>query len=186
MWGALSDERKGLSFTTATGPRQRSHYRIRVPWDWRPYFTVSDSRLPLCRLLRLAGLRWRYSTPPPHGIASGMDKLRTYNTLAYRTIAKRWLCKMRPLLGNPRKNRRTGLCNPLLGKGSVNTFPRKQTTKQHKWCFLCRSCRDVINGRVWSNKLVCQQFSWEKWCEAAGRWVGEFSCQLKVILWKDD
>jgi hypothetical protein len=22
---------------------------------------------PLCRLLRLAGSRWRYSTPPPHG-----------------------------------------------------------------------------------------------------------------------
>jgi hypothetical protein len=25
---------------------------------------------PLCRLLRLAGLRWRYSTPPPHGISN--------------------------------------------------------------------------------------------------------------------
>jgi hypothetical protein len=45
MWGALSDERTGLSFTTASGPRQRSH-RIRVPWDTRPYFTASDSRLP--------------------------------------------------------------------------------------------------------------------------------------------
>jgi hypothetical protein len=22
---------------------------------------------PFCRLLRLTGLRWRYSTPPPHG-----------------------------------------------------------------------------------------------------------------------
>jgi hypothetical protein len=31
-----------------------------------PYFTVSDWRLPFCRLLRLSGLRWRYSTPPPH------------------------------------------------------------------------------------------------------------------------
>jgi hypothetical protein len=25
MWGVLSDERTGLSFTTAAGPRQRSH-----------------------------------------------------------------------------------------------------------------------------------------------------------------
>jgi hypothetical protein len=25
MWGAVSDERTGLSFTIATGPRQRSH-----------------------------------------------------------------------------------------------------------------------------------------------------------------
>jgi hypothetical protein len=39
MWSALSDERMGLSFTTAAGPRQRSHSRFR-------YFTVSDSRLP--------------------------------------------------------------------------------------------------------------------------------------------
>jgi hypothetical protein len=44
--GALSDERMGLSFTIAAGLRQRSHSRIRVPWDSRPYFTVSDSRLP--------------------------------------------------------------------------------------------------------------------------------------------
>jgi hypothetical protein len=41
MWGALSDERTGLSFTIATGPRQRSHSRVQVP-----HFTVSNSRLP--------------------------------------------------------------------------------------------------------------------------------------------
>jgi hypothetical protein len=46
MWGALSDERTGLSFTIASGARQRSHSRVRVPWDSRPCFTVSDSRLP--------------------------------------------------------------------------------------------------------------------------------------------
>jgi hypothetical protein len=54
MWGALSDERTGLSFTIAVGLRQRSHSRVRD--------------FPFCRLLRLAGLRWRYSTAPPHGI----------------------------------------------------------------------------------------------------------------------
>jgi hypothetical protein len=31
MWGALSDERMGLSFRITTGPRQRSHSRVRVP-----------------------------------------------------------------------------------------------------------------------------------------------------------
>jgi hypothetical protein len=46
MWGALSDERTGLSFTIAAGPCQSSLSRVRVPWDSRPYFTVSDSRLP--------------------------------------------------------------------------------------------------------------------------------------------
>jgi hypothetical protein len=45
MWGVLSDETTGLSFTFSAGPRQRSHSRVRVPWcSWR-YFTVSDSRL---------------------------------------------------------------------------------------------------------------------------------------------
>jgi hypothetical protein len=33
----------GLSFTIAAGPRQRSHSRVRVPWDSRPYFTVETS-----------------------------------------------------------------------------------------------------------------------------------------------
>jgi hypothetical protein len=46
IWGALSDEKTGLSFTMAAGPRQRSHSRVRVPWDLWPYFTVSDWRLP--------------------------------------------------------------------------------------------------------------------------------------------
>jgi hypothetical protein len=45
MWGALSNERTGLSLTIAAGPRQTSHSGVRVPWDSRPYFTVSDSRL---------------------------------------------------------------------------------------------------------------------------------------------
>jgi hypothetical protein len=46
LWGALSDERSGLSFGCAAGPCQRSLSRVRVPWDLRPYFTVSDLRLP--------------------------------------------------------------------------------------------------------------------------------------------
>jgi hypothetical protein len=35
MWGTLSDERTGLSFTIAGGPRRRSHSRVRVPWNSR-------------------------------------------------------------------------------------------------------------------------------------------------------
>jgi hypothetical protein len=84
----------GLSFTIAAGPRKRSHSHVRVPRDSLVHFTVSDSRLPqpggpgpriyipqeqggpvippgnafpFRLLLRLAGLQWRYSTPPPHG-----------------------------------------------------------------------------------------------------------------------
>jgi hypothetical protein len=46
LWGALSDDRAGLSFTIGAGPRQRNHSRVPVPRDPRPYFSVSDSRLP--------------------------------------------------------------------------------------------------------------------------------------------
>jgi hypothetical protein len=35
MWDALSDERTGLSFAISAGPRNRSHSRVRVPWDSR-------------------------------------------------------------------------------------------------------------------------------------------------------
>jgi hypothetical protein len=45
MWGAVSDKRTGLSFTTAAGLREHSHSQVRVPRDSRPRFTASDSRL---------------------------------------------------------------------------------------------------------------------------------------------
>jgi hypothetical protein len=41
IWGVLSDERTGLSFTIAAVSRQHSHSRVRVPWDSRPYFTLN-------------------------------------------------------------------------------------------------------------------------------------------------
>jgi hypothetical protein len=44
--GAVPDERTGLSFTAAAGARQRNNSRVRVPWDSRPYFTISESRIP--------------------------------------------------------------------------------------------------------------------------------------------
>jgi hypothetical protein len=48
------------------------------------------------------------------------------NIVAHRPVAKQWLCKQRPLLGNDRNahariNRTKGLCNPFLNIGSVNT-----------------------------------------------------------------
>jgi hypothetical protein len=46
--------------------------------------------------------------------------------MAYGSVTKQWLCRQRPLLGNVRnyhasKNRKTGLWNPFLSNGSVNT-----------------------------------------------------------------
>jgi hypothetical protein len=52
LWGALSDERTGLSFIYGT----RDHILLSQILDF-----------PFRRLLRLAGSRWRYSIPPPHG-----------------------------------------------------------------------------------------------------------------------
>jgi hypothetical protein len=46
MWSALSDEKTSLSFVYAAGPSQRSLSQARVLWDSRPYFTVSDLKLP--------------------------------------------------------------------------------------------------------------------------------------------
>jgi hypothetical protein len=43
--GRSSDQRTGLLFTIAAGACERSHSGFRVPWDSRPYFTVSDSRI---------------------------------------------------------------------------------------------------------------------------------------------
>jgi hypothetical protein len=70
MWGALSDERTDLSFTVASCPRQCSHFRVRVSESWDSYhILLSQTRdFPFRRLLQLAGLRWRYSNPPPHGL----------------------------------------------------------------------------------------------------------------------
>jgi hypothetical protein len=46
LWAALSDERMGLSFVYATGPRECSPSWVWDPLISRPYFTVSDLRLP--------------------------------------------------------------------------------------------------------------------------------------------
>jgi hypothetical protein len=84
----------GSLFTTASGPHQHRNSQIRVPRNSWPYFFVSASRLlqpggpglrvyipqeqggpvitpgtgiPFRRLLRLAGLQWKYSTSPSLG-----------------------------------------------------------------------------------------------------------------------
>jgi hypothetical protein len=61
------DERMGLKFThtCATEPCQWCHSRVLVLQYSRPYLTVSfDTEFLFCRLLRLTGLRWKYSNRP--------------------------------------------------------------------------------------------------------------------------
>jgi hypothetical protein len=76
MWSALSDERTGLSFTIAAGPCQSSHFRVRVPWD---------SRLPFSSPPTTRRVRWRYSTPPPHGVLTFDLRLYYLHSLEVNT-----------------------------------------------------------------------------------------------------
>jgi hypothetical protein len=65
-WGALSHERTCLSFTIADGLLKR--ILVSESRGTRGHNLLSQIReLPFRRLLRLAGLRWRYPTPLPHG-----------------------------------------------------------------------------------------------------------------------
>jgi hypothetical protein len=41
--------------------------RIYIPQEQGGPVILPSTGFPLCRLLRLAGMRWRYSNPPPHG-----------------------------------------------------------------------------------------------------------------------
>jgi hypothetical protein len=47
LWDVLSEEWMGLCIVYAAGSYQRSLSRVQVLSDSRPYFTVSDLRLPL-------------------------------------------------------------------------------------------------------------------------------------------
>jgi hypothetical protein len=68
MWGALSDE--GLSFTIAVFLTSAVTLRS-VSCGTRDHIILSQIwNFPFCRLIRLVGLRWRYSTQLPHGINS--------------------------------------------------------------------------------------------------------------------
>jgi hypothetical protein len=67
IWSALSDERTGLSFIIAAGPCQRSHFRVRVPYNSGHILLSQIRDFPFRRLLRFAESRWRYSTTIPHG-----------------------------------------------------------------------------------------------------------------------
>jgi hypothetical protein len=51
----------------------RDHILLSQIWDF-----------PFCRLLRLAGLRWRYSTPPPNGIVACIHESTAFYITARR------------------------------------------------------------------------------------------------------
>jgi hypothetical protein len=67
IWGVLSDERTGLSFAPVAGLASADNLGPEF-LGTRDHILLSQIRdFPFHRLLRLAGSRRRYSTPPPHG-----------------------------------------------------------------------------------------------------------------------
>jgi hypothetical protein len=85
LWGALSDERTGLSFVYASGVFLGSE-----SLGTRDHILLSEFRdFHFRRLLRLAGLRWRYSNPLRYSVTSlysrGTD--HTENTSSVRRVA---------------------------------------------------------------------------------------------------
>jgi hypothetical protein len=46
MWNTLSEKRTDLLFAIAAGPGQHRHFWSQLPQYSRPYFTVSDLKLP--------------------------------------------------------------------------------------------------------------------------------------------
>jgi hypothetical protein len=67
LWGALSDERTGLTFVYVAGLASAVFLRSES-FGTRDHILLSQiTDFPFRRLLRLAGSRWRYSTPPPYG-----------------------------------------------------------------------------------------------------------------------
>jgi hypothetical protein len=91
MWGVLPDERTGLSFTIAADPRQHSHSQVRVQWDSRSYFTLSDSRLP-------------FSSPPTTRRVT-VEVFEPAATRDSRLIQPVWIRVIEPWVGFNRKHR---------------------------------------------------------------------------------
>jgi hypothetical protein len=82
--------------------------------------------------------------------------------VAYRTVAKQWLCKQQPLLGNERNihtrnNKTAGLSNPFLSNGSVNTPTTIEVLLETVF-----SIRSLESGYK-------EEFSWESAVES--KWV---------------
>jgi hypothetical protein len=67
MWATFSEERAGLLFTIPPGPCQTFTFGSDCHGTCEHILLSQVRDFPFCRLLRLPGLWWRYSTPPPHG-----------------------------------------------------------------------------------------------------------------------
>jgi hypothetical protein len=98
-----------LRFETSPGWRAKSPYLY--PPGQRGPVIPPGTGFPFRRLLRLAGIRWRYSNPPPHGILFSI-KLKVRVTLA--PINPSWRQVLDPGSYLGRKNTTTWLRFPFV------------------------------------------------------------------------
>jgi hypothetical protein len=80
IWGALSVEKAGLSFTMPAGPRQRSHSQVRVPRDSCQFYCLRFETPPTWRArssyLYPPGTGWPSYTPRHWVLFSSPPKTR--------------------------------------------------------------------------------------------------------------
>jgi hypothetical protein len=144
LWGALSEERTGLSFIYTAGPCQRNLSLVRVPWDLRPYFTTCIQRMNLTRSgegisvvqifpsFSLGPKIKLYSTPIPiHFLVTNEGEYWQ---------SSNWYCDMTPerrnstLLANGSLTyvSVTSWNNLLLSNGLLSTFHGNGKTEKHE------------------------------------------------------
>jgi hypothetical protein len=99
MWGALSDERTDLSLQLLLALDSA------VIFGSESHGTLDSTRIllsqvrdfPFRRLLLLARLRWRYSTPPPQGIWMNQSQSESELFYDWRFIANQFVLAPNPL-----------------------------------------------------------------------------------------
>jgi hypothetical protein len=105
-----------MSFVYAAGPCRRSLFRVRVPWNSRPYFTVSDLRLS-------------FSSPPTTRRVTvevfnpGSTRVNSCTSCPHNHSA-------RTTVGNPASNRSSSVARGLLLREPVclRSLPRNGST----------------------------------------------------------
>jgi hypothetical protein len=90
FWGALSNERTGRSFVYATGPCQRSLSWVQVPWDSRPYFTVSDLRLPFSSPPTTRRVTVEVFDPASTRVTALLSQSQSHITTDGQSVSKSW------------------------------------------------------------------------------------------------
>jgi hypothetical protein len=105
LWDALSDERTGLQFAVQSlnGPSRAEPVTILYCLIWDSSNLESGPVIPpgigfsLGRLLRLAGLPWRYSNAPSHGeiyrFLSDIFALFSVTVCTFTTELCNWFCR---------------------------------------------------------------------------------------------